>query len=331
MSTNPLVNPIVLSFPTATTAITLNKPQHITSLATSGILMGVIMRRWSASKQNREVSNEVAQKKRAASTAGRYVQNLLADHPKHRALMNHRATVYSWLNRLGFPYCQTKLYYVPTARIAQARKEFEQLKAQDEQMLEDFLTHYPSIVSDAAFKQGEMFDRSLYPNVERVRARFTMELFTSEIPQSDFAVQLANDLADDLHKNYSRQTEQLVQRILSAQSEQLIDVMESLSHCCDTETTVDDAGKIKIRRRRIYDSTIAKALELCDTFKDFNLTSDPHLERARAALQSVLTTVPNTETLRDSDTLRAVVKMEVDDILSKFRPAAPILDDSDDE
>ena len=67
----------------------------------------------------------------------------------------------------------------------------------------------------------------------------------------------------------------------------------------------------------MYESTLTDALELCETFSDFNLTNDPKLEEARRDLLKVLDGV-TIEQLRNSDTNLVVVKEGVDDILSKF-------------
>jgi hypothetical protein len=60
-----------------------------------------------------------------------------------------------------------------------------------------------------------------------------------------------------------------------------------------------------------------RARELCDTFREFNLVSDPKLEEARASLEVLLSGI-EIEKLRNSDTQRVVIKEGIDDILSKF-------------
>ena len=76
-------------------------------------------------------------------------------------------------------------------------------------------------------------------------------------------------------------------------------------------------GEIKVKRRKMYESTLTDALELCNTFAEFNLTNDTRLEDARRDLLRVLDGV-TIDQLRNSDTKRTVVKEGVDDILSKF-------------
>jgi len=76
-------------------------------------------------------------------------------------------------------------------------------------------------------------------------------------------------------------------------------------------------GEIKTKRRKIYDTTIQKALEMCESYKVFNLKHDNELELARASLEKVLHGV-TAEDIRDSDAVRSNVKEGVDGILSKF-------------
>jgi hypothetical protein len=96
----------------------------------------------------------------------------------------------------------------------------------------------------------------------------------------------------------------------------MVDVMKSLSHCCDTETVIED-GQMKVKKRKLYDTTLQRAQEMCETFKDFNVTQDGRLEEARAELERVVSGL-DIETLRNNDTKRVVVKESVDDILKKF-------------
>ena len=70
-------------------------------------------------------------------------------------------------------------------------------------------------------------------------------------------------------------------------------------------------------RRKIYDTTILKAKEMCESFKEFNLTDSPELEEARASLERALEGV-DAELIRESDAVRTSVKEDIDSILGKF-------------
>jgi predicted house-cleaning noncanonical NTP pyrophosphatase (MazG superfamily) len=173
-----------------------------------------------------------------------------------------------------------------------------------------------------AFAQGDMFNRDDYPDPEQVRAKFGINLYVSEVPSHDFRCQISNDIASDLKNQYEKQAGEIVQNVLSEQITRITEVMESISHCCGIQEFTDTkTGETKTKKRKIYDTTIEKAKDLCKTFQGFrpinNEQSNKLLEVVKR-LSSALNGV-DSETLRDSDTVRDKVKNDVDDILSKFK------------
>ena len=86
----------------------------------------------------------------------------------------------------------------------------------------------------------------------------------------------------------------------------------------------DKDGNVKIKRRKIYDTTIDKAREMVNVYREFNLTNDTDLEDARAKLEMALRGV-TVEELREGEVSRVQVKDAVDDILSKFAPRVAVI------
>lgn len=293
----------------------LTKPDHIVSLATSCILVNVDVRVWTATMQDSEISDEVTASKKADSDAGKFVKHLLAKNAEHKRVLNYRQTVYNWMQRETYDWAGSQRAAI-AARFPQFMAGFQQHETNFKQLVADFIKAYPTIVSNMAFVQGDMFRREDYPSVNEVFSKFSINLYTSEVPTADFRCKIAQDLADDLQTHYERQARGLVDQIINKQKSQLVEVMKSLSHCCETETIVEN-GEIKIKRRKLYDTTLKRALDLCNTFAEFNLTQDPLLEEARVGLLRALDGV-TIDQLRESDTKRVVVKENVDDILSKF-------------
>ena len=295
----------------------LTKPNHLISLASSAVLVSVDVSVWSATKQDRGISDEVTAAKNADKSAGRYVKHLLADHPKHKAVVNYRQNIYNWMQRRTYPWNNSQ-NLLPSVELPKFMQEFREHEAAFGVLAEDFGNNYDSIVSDMAFKQGDMFNRNDYPTREQVMRKLGVHLYVADVPMQDFRCQIAQDLAEDLFENYNQQTQQIIDNIVDEQSERFIAVMESISHCCG----VMETGDGKIRKRKIYDSTIQRAREMCETFKQFNLSNNQAMEEARASLEKVLSSV-TAEEIRESDAVRASVKDDIDDILAKFgRPAA---------
>ena len=110
--------------------------------------------------------------------------------------------------------------------------------------------------------------------------------------------------------------------ILNEQVERLTEVMESISHCCGVDEIKDSqSGETKTKRRKIYESTLDKAKDLCNTFKAFKPVNNEvsnKLAIAVAGLESSLSGV-DSDLIRENDMVRDRVKNDVDDILSKFK------------
>ena len=298
--------------------VELQSPNHVVSLATSAILVNAEVSVWSATKQDRVISNEVTTAKKADHSAGRYVKNLLADDPTHKQLLNYRQTVYNWLRRNTFDW-NGSLRLLPIINLPKFKAEFHQHEKSYFALRDAFLIRYPAIVSNMAFKQGDMFNRQEYPDVAQIEGKFRIRLYVSEVPTSDFRSAVAQDLADDLKLTFEKQVnDEIVPQVMSEIAHQFMEVMESISHCCGVdEISTSSDGEVKTKKRKIYEGTIEKARSLCETFRGFNLTNDEEMAVMSESLKNVLNGV-DAEDLRESDAVRESVKSGVDDILTKF-------------
>lgn len=294
----------------------IEKPSHIVSLATSAVLVSIDVNVWSATKQDRVISGEVTQAKNADSSAGRFVKNLLADNIEHKRVSNYRQTIYNWLKRNTFRWNNSQ-DLLPVIGLEKFKKEYTEHEAEFYRLLGDFLDKYSSIVSDMAFKQGDMFNKDDYPDVEQVKAKFGIKLFVSEVPSHDWRCKVSEETAEDLIAQYQNQAEDIVTGILGEQVGRLVEVMESISHCCGVQVESSAEGETKTKRRKIYDTTIEKAREMCSLYKEFNLGESEQLSVAVDKLEQALSGV-SAEQIRESDAVRNKVKRDVDDILSKF-------------
>lgn len=299
----------------------LQKPSSIVSLATSAVLVSIDVSIWSATKQDRVISSEVTSSKKAVDSAGKFTKNLLAGNQQHKDIHNYRQTIYNWLKRKTFRWNDSQ-DLLPVTDLEQFKEEYNEHEKEFYRLLDSFMTRYQSIVSDMAFAQGDMFNRDDYPTPEQVRAKFGINLYVSEVPSHDFRCQISNDIATDLKHQYEHQAERIVENVLSQQITRITEVMESISHCCGEQTITDSkTGETKTKKRKIYDTTITKAKELCKTLQGFrpsnNEVSDRLMEVAKRLSQTLQGV--DRETLRDSDVVRDKVKNDVDDILSKFK------------
>ena len=299
----------------------LQQPKQVISLATSALIVSVEVNVWTATKQDKQISNEVTTLKNATSESGKFTKNLLSNSPKHKALLNHRQTVYNWLQRCTYDWAG-KMRLLPQIGLEKFMKEYNELEQDFKKLYQDFKAEYPSMVSDAAFKQGDMFDRSEYPEPDDLDSKFRMKLLVTQVPKNDFRSNISSAIADDLTSHYEEQMKEIVERAMADASERLVLFASRISNAC-AESEANDDGKVK--RKKIYESTISQAKEICDTLKAFNLTNNAELETARAQLEAALDGV-SLEDLRESSYVRATVKESVDDMLSKFQPLKVMYD-----
>ena len=301
-----------------TNQVALQKPQHLISLASASLLVDVEVKVWTATRQNRGVSDEVTTAKKASRDSGRFIENLLANDPDHRRILNYRQTIYNWLQRVSYDFAGSQRC-LPQIRLPKFMGEYKLHEAEFHKLVHTFEQKYPTMISNMAFVQGDMFDRNNYPDVSQLRSKFSIKLFTADVPLHDWRCQISADLAEDLHNNYARQTQTIIDNILLKQSEQVVNVLTSLSHSCGVDEVMGKDGVMVQKRRKIYESTFEKAINLCETFREFNLTNNVELETCRASLEKVISNV-TCDALKNNEVIRESVKEDIDDILAKFRP-----------
>jgi hypothetical protein len=122
-----------------------------------------------------------------------------------------------------------------------------------------------------------------------------------------------------MQEHYSRQAQRIVDNIMQDQMDRLLDVMESIAHCCGHDEYLGKDGETKQKKRKIYEGTITKAKNLCQSYSQFNLTNDERLTEVVNELNIALRGI-DADMLRESDAARSQVKENVDEILSKFAP-----------
>jgi hypothetical protein len=299
----------------------MEQPNHIISLATSAVLVSVDVNVWSATKQDRGISDEVTSLKKADASAGRFVKNLLADDQFHKRLSNYRQTIYNWLKRSTFRWNNSQ-DLLPVVNLTKFKQEYTEHEIEFNRLLDSFVNNYSTIVGNMAFKQGDMFNRHDYPDVNEVRSKFGIKLYVSEVPSHDWRCSISNDIADDLKQQYEKQAEGIINHVIQDQVERITEVMESISYCCGVSETTDAVtGETKTKKRKIYDTTIEKAKELCNTFKAFKPVDNEMTKRLSDAVNKLEYSLQgvDSEVLRESDAVREKVKSDVEGILNKFK------------
>jgi len=184
-------------------------------------------------------------------------------------------------------------------------------------MLSKFLEAYPQIVKEAEKEQGALFNFLDYPSTKELKSKFQMKLFLSQVPCPTFESTEKNALwAVDLGAAYVRDVNEIIFLVMQDLSERVIKFSNRIRNSC-----IENPQEIHstIKRKKIYESTLFQAKELCQVLEKFNLTQNAKLEYARLKLASTLNDVTINE-LRKNSKLRVHVKQELDQLLINFKP-----------
>lgn len=290
------------------------------SLASSSLLVRVEVNTWTATKQDRAVSNEITASKNATADSARVTKLLLSHSAHHKALLNYRQTVYNWMQRRTYDWAGD-WRVLPTYELEKFNREFAEHEVAFDKLLNDFLVVYPSLISDAAFKHGGLFDVSEYPDEATVRSKFRINKFVTTVPKEDFRVAVADAVAEDLKQQYEAQLNNIVGGVMTDMKKRLVTYATRLRNACEeVQAEADAEAKTgKVKRRKIYESTYDNVNEVVEMLRNFNLTNDPELTEAADKLKKIVDTYKLGD-LRESAFARSEVRDDLNDILTKFAP-----------
>ena len=280
------------------------------SIATSAMLVDVSISCWSARKLDKKVSEEVTTGKGASKRAARVNKNLLADDPRLEAIQKYAADTRNWLARVTIPWSDYGTRLVTTEQFFDFKQALDERVSGFNDLVADFITVYPTLISAQAFKLGTMFDRNEFPDANDIARKFSMRYAFMPLPESgDFRVDIGNQANDLLKQEYESEYQRRIGEAMGDVWGRLKGVLDKISERLET----DELGKNKVFR----DTLVSNAIEVCDMLRYLNVTKDPELEQARKLTEQALLGI-TAQDLRKEETVREDVKKRVDNILDKF-------------
>jgi len=182
--------------------------------------------------------------------------------------------------------------------------------AEYDKLASDFVTIYPNLVSAQAFKMGTMFDRSEYPDASDIARRFGFNFYFTPLPErGDFRVDVGHDIAVELEAEY--------EKVYGDRTKQAMEDLWSMLYKVTKHLSERFADNEKGDSKRLFDSVLDNALELCEMLSVMNVTHDSDLDWARQKLEEALHGV-DMKDVRDSKGLRKEVKARVDELSEKL-------------
>jgi hypothetical protein len=181
------------------------------------------------------------------------------------------------------------------------------------QLVDDFIDVYPTLITAQAMALGDMFKRDEYPSPHELKHKFSFRLNFMPVPSAgDFRVDVGNEAQKELQAKLSKLADERIEHAMRDIKSRLKDHLDRMSD----RLTVDYVGQ-EAKTRKFHDSLLETAHDLCNMARVLNITNDVDLETARASLAQAITGV-DVKDLRDDMGARKEVKASVDAIRSAF-------------
>lgn len=284
------------------------------NIDTCAMLVEVNINQWSARKLDKSTTDEILATKQAGDKgAARVNKHLLAGRTELEVINQHVGQVREYVYRNTLPWSDSGIRLLPTAKFMDFTTGIRDMEDKFFELVNDFITVYPTLITAQAMALGNMFNRGDYPDASDLPHRFKFVVNYMPVPTAgDFRIDVGNDAQKELQEKLSKLAEE---RVESAMGDIKTRLKEHLKRMSDRLGSDIVAGEIK--PRRFSESLLEHAHELCSLARDLNLTNDYDLEQARLGLQNAIRGLDVKDLRKDMPT-RNDTKEQVDAILSKF-------------
>jgi len=287
----------------------LENTTPIMSLSSMAMLVELRISTWTARKRDKETTSDLNTSKNADQDASSVYKYLMAGSNHLEKIEKYAAKCRAWNGQQTLPWMKG-VGLLPMENFFKYREQLGTMEANFNTLVDDFVVAYPSLVSAQAFKLGDYFDATEFPDAESLPRRFKFGYNFLPVPESgDFRINCEARVKADLQEQYDKMFKDKLTEAMRDPWDRLHDMLVRMSE----RLTDSESGDRKIFR----DSLLDNAVELCDLLTRLNVTKDPELEKARRMLEQAVTTT-DIKDLRSDEGARLELKTNVQDIINKF-------------
>lgn len=274
------------------------------SIASSAVLIDLNISLWTARKLDRNVSKEIDINKRTTTKAGNYNKHILAGSDHLEAITKLAGEIREWHARQTLPWSDTGTRLLPMSNFFDYKTQLGVYETEFQSRVDTFIAEYPNIITVMAYRLGQLFDRSEYPDAHKIATKFNMKYTIMPVPEvNDFRIDVEDAIRDEMRAEYEKA---YGSRVETAMQDAWARLHVTLEHMIDRLSGED--------KKIFRNSLIENALELTSLLTKLNVTKDPKLEEARKALERSLVGVTPDE-LRKSVGARDEVLARVTEIM----------------
>lgn len=283
------------------------------ALQERAMLVRLNLRHWTATKNDRSVVDEVAEKHQTnGRDIGCFNKRLIdpaALKPIKKLVDNARSDHYELslpFDDAGWRLLPADIYEGYCVQMRRHRERFERCR-------DAFLGQYNDLARDAERELGSLYRRNEYPVRDQLAERFGFKTDFRPIPDSGhFVVEVAAEQKASIDRN----TLEAAERAAADVWQRVHDRAQKLAS--GLRDYADDSGKVQ---RNFRKSLVENVTHLADLLPKLNFMGDPGLDRMASRLKDELCQF-EADTLKADPTLRReivtkaeAVETEVDQVL----------------
>lgn len=265
------------------------------SIQSRAMLASLTISRWSATRTDKRVTEEVAQRNHVdAKRAGYYRKHAIdKDTPSLRAVTSAASALRTRHNYWTLPWGQDGSRILPAANFDKYSADMRMLRNEFDRAVSLFVADYPALAAQARSELGSLFDSADYPS--DIQSKFACEVSIMPLPDAeDFRVDLPDDALVDIRANITRELEKTTAEAMKEPYTRLFEHVHRM-----VEKLRDPEG--------IFRDTLVTGLhEICDVLPGLNITGDEALDQFRQRAVEMIDGLDPDKLRKESDTRRSV-------------------------
>ena len=276
------------------------------SIKNKALLVNLKISQMSGFKIDKGATEQVALNNNSSMEAGRYNKNLFASTDLLSNIKSKTNDIRKKFYHNTLPWGLKGTHMLPSANFMDFSAEFRADKKDWCSLVDEFIVGIPKIKVDAPRVLGKMYNEADYPTEEEARARFSMDMEITSIPDDDFRVQgISEDELDTIRKDITNKVTTATEDAMNVAWQRLYDTVSHMA-----ETLADPAKNFK-------NTLVENTQDICSVLTRLNVTDDPNLERLRQEVEASLTTT-NPEVLRHDPDARRDTAEDAKAIMDKM-------------
>jgi hypothetical protein len=261
---------------------------------------------WTATKHDRKVSRDVADRNGARERAGRYNKQLLMGAGKLEELRTIAGQIRQHFYTITLPWSDEGFRLLPSHFFFDLSAKMREFEAQFLSGIDEFLAVYPDYIREASAELGGLFREEDYPSAEKLREKFSVKLEILPVPcGDDFRVQMsaeeqarvAREIDANVRQSLSKGTEDLWKRL-----------REVVKHMVE---------RLNEPESRFHATLVTNIFDLVSLLPRLNVNQDPDLQRFAAQIRDRLCNY-TAQDLKKHDLLRVTTAAEAAGIVAEI-------------